>query len=88
MDLVRVAEQWQAATRRMILIDPALLTDPDVVAAVASLAPSGGGPVVSMANGRGALDLGILPTKARTRWRCLMARRQCVGWSCLMVIRP
>ncbi len=60
-DVARVAEQWQAATRRMILIDPTLLTDPDVVAAVASLAPSGGGPVVSMANGRGALDLAILP---------------------------
>jgi len=60
-DLARVAEQWQAATRRMILLDPALLTDPEVVAAVASLAPTGVGPVVSMANGRGALDLGILP---------------------------
>ena len=46
----------------MLFVDPALLADPAVAAAVAALMPAAGGPVVSTANGRGALDLGILPT--------------------------
>lgn len=61
VDMMLVAEQWKAATRRVLLIDPTLLADPEIVAAVAALAPTGGGPVVSTANGCGALDLGILP---------------------------
>ncbi|MDQ6604633.1 MAG: NADH-quinone oxidoreductase subunit NuoG [Chloroflexota bacterium] len=60
-DLAPVVAQWQAAEKRMLLVDPALLADPSVADAVAALMPAAGGPVVSTANGRGAIDLGILP---------------------------
>ncbi|MHB8648004.1 MAG: molybdopterin-dependent oxidoreductase, partial [Thermomicrobiales bacterium] len=60
-DLAAVAEQWQAAEKRMLLIDPALLADPTVADAFAALLPVAGGPVISTANGRGAIDLSILP---------------------------
>lgn len=69
VDLLLVAAQWKAAEQRMLLIDPALLADASVAEAVAALLPASGGPVVSTANGRGALDLNILPagtTDART----------------------
>ena len=46
----------------MIFVDPALLADATVAEAVATLMPAAGGPVISTANGRGAIDLGILPT--------------------------
>ena len=45
----------------MLLVDPALLADSSVADAVAALLPAAGGPVVSTANGRGAIDLSILP---------------------------
>ena len=45
----------------MVLVDPALLADPIVADAIAALMPAAGGPVVSAANGRGAIDLSILP---------------------------
>jgi len=61
VDLAAVVEQWQAAEKRMLLVGPALLADPSVADAVAALLPAAGGPVVSMANGRGAIDLSILP---------------------------
>ncbi len=60
-DLAPVVEQWQAAEKRMLLVDPALLADPLVADAVAALLPAAGGPVVAAANGRGAIDLSILP---------------------------
>jgi NADH dehydrogenase/NADH:ubiquinone oxidoreductase subunit G len=62
VDLGAIAEQWQATERRMLFIDPALLADPTVAEAVAALMPAAGGPVVSAANGRGAIDLNVLPT--------------------------
>jgi NADH-quinone oxidoreductase subunit G len=61
VDLGAVAEQWKAAEKRMLFVDPALLADPMVADAVAALMPAAGGPVVSAANGRGAIDLNILP---------------------------
>ena len=61
VDLLLLAEQWKAATKRMLLVDPALLADTSVAAAMEALLPASGGPVVGTANGRGALDLGILP---------------------------
>ncbi|HEY7908420.1 MAG TPA: NADH-quinone oxidoreductase subunit NuoG [Thermomicrobiales bacterium] len=61
VDLGAVAEQWKAAEKRMLFVDPALLADPTVAEAVAALMPAAGGPVVSTANGRGAIDLNILP---------------------------
>ena len=63
VDLMILAEQWKAAERRMLLIDPALLADPAVADAVAALMPASGGPVVSTANGRGAIDLAVFPTE-------------------------
>jgi len=60
-DLAPVVEQWQATEKRMLLVDPALLANPSVADAVAALLPAAGGPVVSTANGRGAIDLSILP---------------------------
>ncbi len=60
-DLAPVVEQWKAAEKRMLLVDPALLADPSVADAVAALLPAAGGPVVGTANGRGAIDLSILP---------------------------
>ena len=61
VDLAAVVEQWQTAEKRMLLVDPTLLADPSVADAVAALLPAAGGPVVSTANGRGAIDLSILP---------------------------
>jgi len=61
VDLAPIAKEWQAAEKRMLLVDPALLADPSVADAVAALMPAAGGPVVSTANGRGAIDLSILP---------------------------
>ena len=60
-DLTAIVEQWQAAEKRMLLVDPPLLADPSVAEAVAALMPAAGGPVIGTANGRGAIDLGILP---------------------------
>ncbi len=63
-DIAAVAAQWSAAEQRMLLVNPALLADAATADAVAALLPAAGGPVVETANGRGALDLGILPGDA------------------------
>ena len=60
-DIAAIAERWRTAERRMLLVHPALLADAATADAVAALLPAAGGPVVETANGRGALDLGILP---------------------------
>jgi NADH-quinone oxidoreductase subunit G len=60
-DLTALAEQWVGATKPMLLANPAMLADAATASAVAALQPTAGGPVLSQPNGRGALDLGILP---------------------------